>query len=50
MEDYKLMKTFINAKGKLRKEDDPEKVEEVVYRSFIGCLMYLQQGLICYML
>ena len=41
MENYEPMKTPMNAKEKLRKEDNLEKVKEAIYRSSIGCLMYL---------
>ena len=35
------MSSLINQKEKLCKEDGAEKVDEELYRSMIGCLMYL---------
>ncbi|KAE8665032.1 hypothetical protein F3Y22_tig00112699pilonHSYRG00066 [Hibiscus syriacus] len=41
MENCKSVSTPMNQKERLCKEDGGKKVEEVVYRSLIGCLMYL---------
>ena len=41
MEECKSMTTLINLKEKLCKEDGAGKVDEAIYRSLIGCLMYL---------
>ena len=41
MEDCKAMGTPMNQKKKLLKEDRSAKVDEVEFRSLIGCLMYL---------
>ena len=35
------MRTLMNKKEKLCKEDGADKVDEGYYRSLIGCLMYL---------
>lgn len=41
MEDCKDISTPMNQKEKFSKEDGAEKVDEMLYRSLIGCLMYL---------
>lgn len=41
MEDCKSTTTPMNLKEKFCKEDGAKKVDEVLYRSLIGCLMYL---------
>ncbi|CAA0805773.1 cysteine-rich RLK (RECEPTOR-like protein kinase) 8 [Striga hermonthica] len=41
MEDCKEISTPMNLKEILSKEDGAEKVDEGLYRSLIGCLMYL---------
>ena len=41
MEECKSMTTPINLKKKLCKEDGANKVDEAIYRSLIGYLMYL---------
>jgi hypothetical protein len=41
MEDCKSMTTPMNLKEKFSKEDGADKVDEAIYRSLIGCLMYL---------
>lgn len=41
MEDCKAMPTPLNQKGKLRKDDGADKVDEVHYKSLVGGLMYL---------
>jgi hypothetical protein len=41
MKECKSMSTLLNQKEKFCKEDRPKKIKEGVYRSFIGCLMYL---------
>ena len=41
MEECKSMRTLMNKKEKLCKEDGADKVDEGYYRSLIGCLMYL---------
>nr|KYP62106.1 Copia protein [Cajanus cajan] len=41
MEDCKSMSTPMNIKEKFSKEDGTEKVDEIYFRSLIGCLMYL---------
>lgn len=35
------MSTTMNQKEKLSKDDDAEKVDEGLFRSLIGCIMYL---------
>ena len=40
-EECKPMSTLMNQKEKLCKEDGAEKVDEELYQSMIGCLMYL---------
>ena len=41
MKDCKEISTPMNLKEKFSKEDGAEKVDEGLYRSLIGCLMYL---------
>lgn len=41
MEDCKAVKTPMNQKEKLVKDDGSAKVDEAEFRSLIGCLMYL---------
>ncbi|XP_019237377.1 PREDICTED: uncharacterized protein LOC109217575 [Nicotiana attenuata] len=41
MEDCKPITTPINQKDKFCKEDGAEKIDERLYRSLIGCLVYL---------
>ncbi|CAJ2627755.1 unnamed protein product [Trifolium pratense] len=41
MEDCKPVATPMNQKEKFSKEDGAERVDENLYRSLIGCLMYL---------
>jgi hypothetical protein len=41
VEECKSMNTPMNLKEKLCKEDGADKVDEAIYRSLIGCLMYL---------
>ncbi|KAJ8769439.1 hypothetical protein K2173_002929 [Erythroxylum novogranatense] len=41
MDECKSVDTPMNQKEKLQKEDGAERVDEGVYRSLIGCLMYL---------
>jgi hypothetical protein len=41
MEDSKPDATLMNQKEKFLKEDGAEKVDEMLYISLIGCLMYL---------
>jgi len=41
MEEYKPISTPMNQKEKFSNEDGAEKVDEKLYRSLIGCLMYL---------
>ncbi|KAJ8764618.1 hypothetical protein K2173_006700 [Erythroxylum novogranatense] len=41
MGECKSVNTPMNQKEKLQKEDGAERVDEGVYRSLIGCLMYL---------
>jgi hypothetical protein len=41
MEECKSMTTPMNVKEKFCKEDGADKVDEAIYRSLIGCLMYL---------
>jgi hypothetical protein len=41
MEDCKPVATPMNPKEKFSKEDGAERVDEKLYRSLIGCLMYL---------
>ena len=41
MEDCKDINTPMNQKEKFSKEDGTEKVDEWLFRSLIGCLMYL---------
>ncbi|KAH0738096.1 hypothetical protein KY290_036801 [Solanum tuberosum] len=41
MEDCKLMNTPMNQKEKLMKDDGSDKVDEVGYKSMVGCLMSL---------
>eukprot|EP00257_Ricinus_communis_P022709 XP_015582512.1 uncharacterized protein LOC107262263 [Ricinus communis] len=41
MEECKSTATPMNQKEKFTKEDGAEKVDEKLYRSLIGCLMYL---------
>ena len=41
MEDCKAMGTSMNQKEKLVKEDGSAKVDEIEFKSLIGCLMYL---------
>lgn len=41
MEDCKEMRTPMNQKEKLSKNDGADKVEEAYFRGLVGCLMYL---------
>jgi hypothetical protein len=41
IEECKSMNTPMNLKEKFCKKDAAEKVDEAIYRSLIGCLMYL---------
>ena len=41
MESYKSTSTPINLKEKFNKNDGTNKVDECLYRSLIGCLVYL---------
>ena len=41
MEERKSMTTSMNLKEKFCKEDGADKVDDAIYRSLIGCLMYL---------
>jgi hypothetical protein len=41
MEECKSMTTPMNVKEKFCKDDGADKVDEAIYRSLIGCLMYL---------
>jgi len=41
MEECKSMTTPMNLKEKFCKEDGADKVDEAIYRSLIGCLMYV---------
>lgn len=41
MEECKPTATSMNQKGKFSREDGAEKIDEGLYRSLIGCLMYL---------
>lgn len=41
MEDCDGVSTPMNQKEKLQKDDGAELVDEGLYRSLIGCLMYL---------
>lgn len=41
MEECKSMTTPMNVKEKFYKDDGADKVDEAIYRSLIGCLMYL---------
>ena len=43
MEECKPTATPMNQKEKFYKEDGVEKVDERLYRSLIGCLMYLTE-------
>ena len=41
MDECKSVYTLMCQKEKLSKEDEAEKVDETLYRSLVGCLMYL---------
>ena len=41
MDDCKSVDTPMSQKEKLTKEDEANKVDETLYRSLVGCLMYL---------
>ena len=41
LKEYKEMSTPMNQKEKLCKEDGTYKIDQVHFRSLIGCLMYL---------
>ena len=41
MDECKSVYTPMCQKEKLSKEDEAEKVDETIYRSLVGCLMYL---------
>ncbi|XP_022717658.1 uncharacterized protein LOC111276110 [Durio zibethinus] len=41
LEECKEMKTPMNSKEKLCKEDGTEKIDQAYFRSLIGCLMFL---------
>lgn len=41
LEECKVMSTPMNQKEKLCKEDGTDKIDQVYFRSLIGCLMYL---------
>ena len=41
MQDYKLVSTPMTTNEKLSKDDDSEKIDEDLYRSLIGSLLYL---------
>ena len=41
MDECKSVYTSMCQKEKLSKEDEAEKVDAIIYRSLVGCLMYL---------
>ena len=41
MEECRSTSTSMNQKEKFCKEDGPVKIDETLYRTLIGCLMYL---------
>ena len=47
MEECKPTATPMNQKEKFCKEDEAERVDERLYRSIIGCLMYLTGPILC---
>ena len=41
MDECKIVYILMCRKEKLSKEDEAKKVDETLYRSLVGCLMYL---------